>query len=62
MQVAVGRKKINEEQMPLRLPAGTTARIDAVLADKENRSGLVRDAIEREIARRERTKPVPKGK
>lgn len=50
----MGRKKINEEQMPARLPGGTLARIDAVLAAGEKRSDLVREAIERELRRRER--------
>lgn len=56
MQVSVGRKKINEEQMPARLPAGTMARMDAVLADKEKRSDLLRIAVEKELARREKSK------
>jgi hypothetical protein len=43
----VGRRKINEEQMPARLPAGTLARMDAVLGEKEKRSDLVREAVER---------------
>lgn len=49
-----GRPKINEEQMPARLPEGTLARIDAVLADKESRAGFLRLAVERELKRRER--------
>lgn len=50
----MGRKKINDEQMPARFPAGTLARIDAVLADGEKRSDLLREAVERELKRRER--------
>lgn len=50
----MGRKRINEEQTPARLPAGTLERIDAVLDEGENRSDLIREAIEREIRRRER--------
>jgi len=50
----VGRRRINEEQMPARFPAGTLARIDAVLEDKEKRADLLREAVEREIERRER--------
>lgn len=50
----VGRKKINSEQTPARFPKGTLARIDAVLADREKRSDLLREAVEREIVRRER--------
>lgn len=49
----VGRKQINHEQMPARFPDGTLARIDAVLKPKEKRSDLIRDAVEREIERRE---------
>jgi hypothetical protein len=52
----VGRKRINEEQTPARFPAGTLARIDAVL-DKEineKRADLIRKAVERELKRREK--------
>jgi hypothetical protein len=49
----VGRKRINDEQTPARFPAGTLARIDAVLVEKEKRADLIRDAVEREIKRRE---------
>jgi hypothetical protein len=52
----VGRKQINHEQMPARFPDGTMARIDAVLRPKEKRSDLVREAVEREISRREKKK------
>lgn len=50
----VGRKRVNHEQMPARFPEGTFARLDAVLHDGENRSDVLRIALEREIARRER--------
>lgn len=50
----MGRKKINEEQIPARLPSGTLARMDAVLEGREKRSDLIREAIERELKRRER--------
>lgn len=50
----MGRKRINEEQMPARLPAGTLDRIDAVLEEGEKRSDLLREAVERELKRRER--------
>ena len=50
----MGRKRINEEQMPARLPAGTLERMDAVLKEGENRSGFLRQAVERELKRRER--------
>ena len=50
----VGRKRINEEQVPARFPGGTLARIDAVLQEKEKRAEFIRVAIERELERRER--------
>jgi metal-responsive CopG/Arc/MetJ family transcriptional regulator len=54
----VGRKRINEEQMPARFPAGTLARIDAVLDSETNekRADMVREAVERELKRRESKK------
>jgi hypothetical protein len=51
--------RINDEQTPARFPAGTPARIDAVLAEKEKRADLIRNAVEREIKRREK-QPSPK--
>jgi hypothetical protein len=53
----MGRRQINDEQMPARFPAGTFERMDAVLRAREKRSELLRIAIERELARRERRKP-----
>lgn len=50
----MGRPRINEEQMPARLPAGTLDRIDAVLEEGEKRADLLREAVERELKRRER--------
>ncbi len=52
---SVGRKQINHEQMPARFPEGTLARIDAVLSEKEKRSDFIREAVERELDRRETT-------
>jgi metal-responsive CopG/Arc/MetJ family transcriptional regulator len=54
----VGRKRINQEQMPARFPAGTLARIDAVLDSEKNekRSDMIREAVERELKRREAIK------
>lgn len=51
----VGRPRINSEQTPARFAEGTLARIDGVLADKEKRSDFIREAVERELDRRERT-------
>lgn len=55
--LGVGRPKINEEQTPARLPAGTLARVDATLAPGEKRSDFIREAIERELKRRGRKTP-----
>ena len=49
----VGRKQINHDQMPGRFPKGTFARIDSVLASGEKRSDLLREAVDRELKRRE---------
>ncbi len=54
----MGRPRINEEQTPARFPAGTLNRIDAVLDEKEKRADLIREAVERELKRRERLKPA----
>lgn len=54
---SVGRIKINDEQTPARFPEGTLARIDAVLAPKEKRSDFIREAVEREVARRLKAGP-----
>lgn len=54
----VGRRQINHEQTPARFPEGTLERIDAVLADKEKRSDFIREAVEKELERRE---PKPKA-
>jgi hypothetical protein len=51
----MGRKRINEEAMLTRLPAGWLKRMDAVLEKWEPRSFLVRVAIQREVERRERS-------
>lgn len=55
----VGRIKINDEQYPAKFPEGTLARIEAVLEGKEKRSDFIRDAVEREIKRRERITRSP---
>lgn len=50
----MGRKQINHEQIPARLPEGTLARMDAVLEAGEKRADLLREAVDRELKRRER--------
>ncbi|WP_146618668.1 YlcI/YnfO family protein [Rhodoplanes elegans] len=52
----VGRKKRWAEDMQARFPEGTFDRIAAVLSDGEDRTDFVRDAVDRELARRERMK------
>lgn len=50
----VGRKQINHEQTPARFPEGTLARIDEALSEDEGRADFIREAVERELKRRER--------
>jgi hypothetical protein len=50
----VGRKKEWPEEIRLSLAGGTLDRIAAVLESDEFRLDMIRDAIEREIKRRER--------
>ena len=50
----MGRRQINEEQTPARFPGGTLDRIDRVLEEGEKRSDFIREAVERELKRRER--------
>lgn len=49
----MGRKKRWAEDMVARFAAGTFARISKVLKPEEDRTDLVRDAVERELKRRE---------
>jgi hypothetical protein len=50
----MGRKKMWAEDMQARFPEGTFARIDAVRDESEDRTDFVREAVERELKRRER--------
>jgi hypothetical protein len=52
----VGRKKRWSEDMLARFPEGTFERIEAVLAEREDRTDFVRAAVERELERRETTR------
>jgi predicted DNA-binding protein len=52
----MGRPPMNVKPMLVRLPEGTAERIDAI-AGKNNRAEFIREAIEREIARRSKAKP-----
>lgn len=50
----MGRIKRWAEDMQARFPEGTFARIDAALQEGEERTAFVREAVERELKRRER--------
>jgi metal-responsive CopG/Arc/MetJ family transcriptional regulator len=50
----MGRKQINHEVYLAKFPEGTLERIDAALADKEPRAAFIREAVERELKRREK--------
>ncbi len=53
----VGRKKEFPERITLPMSEGTTARIDAAVREGEVRLDVIREAIDRELKRREREKP-----
>ena len=53
----VGRKKEFPVRITLPLAEGVTERVDALVSNGETRLDLIREAIEREIKRRERQKP-----
>jgi hypothetical protein len=50
----MGRIKRWAEDMQARFAEGTFARIDAVKGEKEDRTDFIREAVERELKRRER--------
>ena len=50
----MGRTKRWAEDMQARFPEGTFGRIEAVLEDGEDRTDFVRQAVEKELRRRER--------
>jgi hypothetical protein len=50
----MGRKKLWDERILLPLAAETVKRMDAALREGETRLDLVREAIEKELKRRER--------
>jgi hypothetical protein len=49
----MGRKKLWPERTAIKFPAGTFERIAAVLDEGEDRMTFMREAVEREIERRE---------
>ena len=58
----MGRKKRWPERTAIKLADGTFERIAEVLADGEDRMAFMRDAVEREIERREKARAKPKGR
>ena len=50
----MGRKKLWAEDMQARFPAGTFRQIEAVLQEGEDRTDFVREAVERELRRRQK--------
>ena len=55
-RVGVGRRKVNFEQTPLRLPEGTLGKVDGLLGEGEKRADFLRAAVEAEVERRERAR------
>lgn len=51
----MGRKKLWSERLTLPLTAETVARIDGLLVEDEARLDLIREAIDRELKRREKS-------
>ena len=49
----MGRPRINSEQTMARFREGTLARVKALLGEGEKQSDFIRDAVEREVDRRE---------
>ena len=50
----MGRKKLWSEDMQARFAEGTLARIEGALENGETKTDFVREAVERELKRRER--------
>lgn len=50
----MGRKKLWDERILLPLKTEMLERIEAVLAEDEDRTDFIREAVERELKRRER--------
>jgi hypothetical protein len=53
----MGRKKLWTERIQLPLAEGTTDKIDSLLREGEVRLDFIREAIDKEIAAREKQKP-----
>jgi hypothetical protein len=56
----MGRKKRWPERTAIKFAEGTFERIAAVLGEEEDRMAFMREAVEREIERRERAEAKPK--
>jgi hypothetical protein len=56
----MGRKKRWPERTAIKFAAGTFERIAAILDDDEDRMTFMREAVEREIERRERAAEKPR--
>lgn len=55
MQTNMGRRKIYPDKAVAAFPKGTFSRIEAILdRDNEDRTDFFREAVERELKRRER--------
>lgn len=52
--MSMGRKKLWAERLLVPLAEGTTARLDAVTDEDEDRLDVIRAGIEKELKRRER--------
>jgi hypothetical protein len=50
----MGRKKLWDERILLPLKSETLERLDGLLTEEETRLDLIREAIDRELKRRER--------
>lgn len=55
-QARMGRPPLNVKPMLVRLPRGMAERIDAV-AGEQKRAEFIRDALEKELKKREKSKP-----
>jgi hypothetical protein len=58
----MGRKKRWPERVGAKFAAGTLKRVAAVLADREERTAFIREAVEREIERRESAHKRKRGR
>ena len=56
MSAPVGRKRINAEKTMARFRAGTLDAIKPLLLPKEKQADFIREAVEREIKRRGKSK------